>query len=85
MDDHRLGDSIREFLNRRHPDGGYTLFEELPDTKNTYYALRSFELLGDEPGLEDPDWLEDVHRGELRRTLQVQCAEGLWQGLFSVR
>jgi len=64
MDDHRLGDSIREFLNkRRHPDGGYTLFEGLPDTKNTYYALRSFELLGDEPGgLEKTlDWLEDVH------------------------
>jgi len=61
-----LKNSVISFLNkRRHSSGGYTLYEGLPDSKNTYYAIRSFEVLDHEPPrLEETlDWLEDVHRG----------------------
>ena len=60
-----LKDPVISFLNkRRHSSGGYTLYEGLPDSKNTYYAIRSFEVLDHEPPrLEETlDWLEDVHR-----------------------
>jgi len=66
VDPSALKNSVINFLNkRRHPGGGYTLYEGLPDSKNTYYSIRSFEVLGHEPPrLEETlDWLEDVHRG----------------------
>lgn len=49
---------------RSHENGGYTLYEGLPDSKNTYYAIKSFQLLGRRPwNLEKTlNWLEDVHR-----------------------
>ena len=68
-----------------------SLFEGLPDTKEHLLCpevLLNFWVMNPR-GLEKTlDWLEDVHsRGAHgpRTLLQVQCAEGLWQGLFSVR
>ncbi len=58
-------DKILDFIrNRSHEDGGYTLYEGLPDSKNTYYAIKSLQLLGEEPeNLEKTlKWVEEVHR-----------------------
>lgn len=55
--------SINFLKKRRHSSGGYTLYEGLPDSKNTYYALKSFRVLGFEPPEVDRtlDWIEDLH------------------------
>lgn len=60
-----LKDKILDFIRRRaHKDGGYTLYKGLPDSKNTYYAIKSLQLLGEKPyNLQKTlDWLEDVHK-----------------------
>jgi len=59
-----LEDKVLNFIRKRsHEDGGYTLYEGLPDSKNTYYAIKSFQLLGREPAnlAKTLKWLEEVH------------------------
>jgi len=54
---------IKFFDMRRHPSGGYTLYEGLPDSKNTYYAIRSLEVINSLPDDigRTLDWLEELH------------------------
>lgn len=60
-----LEDEVLDFIRRRgHKDGGYTLYEGLPDSKNTYYAIKSLQLLGREPSnlTNTLRWVEGVHK-----------------------
>ncbi|MGB9837785.1 hypothetical protein [Methanothermobacter sp.] len=54
---------INFFDMRRHPSGGYTLYEGLPDSKNTYYAIKSLEVIDSLPDdvARTLDWLEELH------------------------
>jgi len=60
-----LEHKILNFIKgRSHENGGYTLYEGFPDSKNTYYAIKSFQLLGREPWnlKKTLNWLEDIHK-----------------------
>lgn len=41
--------ALKFIYRREHPEGGFTLYEGIPDTKNTYYALKTLKILSKEP------------------------------------
>lgn len=57
-----------EFVHgREHDNGGFTLYEGIPDTKNTYYGVLTLKLLGIEPENMDKtiEWVEYLQRGRM--------------------
>lgn len=57
-----------EFVHKReHIEGGFTLYEGIPDTKNTYYGVLTLKLLGTEPKNrnETIEWVEYLQRGRM--------------------
>lgn len=57
-----------EFVHgRERGNGGFTLYEGIPDTKNTYYGVLTLKLLGIEPENMDKtiEWVEYLQRGRM--------------------
>lgn len=57
-----------EFAHKReHAGGGFTLYEGIPDTKNTYYGVLTLKLLGTKPKNMDKtiEWIEYLQKGRM--------------------
>ncbi|KAF5035710.1 prenyltransferase/squalene oxidase repeat-containing protein [Methanobacterium aggregans] len=59
--------ALKFVYNREHPEGGFTLYEGIPDTKNTYYALKTLQIMGKKPkNLEKTlKWISYLHNGRM--------------------
>lgn len=57
--------ALKFIYRREHPEGGFTLYEGIPDTKNTYYALKTLRILSKEPkNLEKTlNWISYLQSG----------------------
>ncbi len=53
--------------NREHIEGGFTLYNGVPDTKNTYYGLMILQLYCKEPYNKENTikWIEYLHNGRM--------------------
>lgn len=56
---------LRFVQKRENPEGGFTLYEGIPDTKNTYYGLKILHMLDEEPKNKENTikWLENLQEG----------------------
>jgi hypothetical protein len=60
-----LDHALKFVHEREHPEGGFTLYEGIPDTKNTYYGIKILQLLSEEPYNKENTikWIENLQEG----------------------
>lgn len=59
-------DQALKFVHKReHLEGGFTLYEGIPDTKNTYYGVKILQILDEEPHNKENtiNWIENLQEG----------------------
>ena len=52
---------------REHEEGGFTLYSGIPDTKNTYYALKILQMFNDEPNNREDtiNWIQKLQKDKM--------------------
>jgi hypothetical protein len=59
-----LKNALRFVHQREHENGGFTLYHGIPDTKNTYYGIKTLQMFGKEPfNIEKTiKWIEKLQK-----------------------
>ena len=59
--------AIKFTHEREHSEGGFTLYQNNPDTKNTYYGVKILRLFNQEPYNKENtiEWIESLQKDRL--------------------